>query len=112
MLDGYVEITLAGQPATLKPTLGAALELSRRHGSFGALLAKVEALDLVASVDVIVFGLGHEDREYEATAREVFETGLLGLMPSLGRFVFMLANGGRPPKDGEASEDAAGPFGG
>ncbi|MFG1349661.1 hypothetical protein [Xanthobacter autotrophicus] len=112
MLEGHVEITIGGQPATLVPSLGAAMALCQRHESFGTLLAKIESLDLIAAVDVVRFGLGRRESEQEATAQQVFEAGVLDLMPRLARFVFILANGGRPPKDEGEVEKPGTPFAG
>jgi len=109
LMDGRMEITLAGHPATLVPTLGAAMELCRRHGSFMALLSKLADLDLNAAIDVVRLGLGRPESEHGLLAQQVFEGGLTDLMPHLSAYVFTLANGGRPRKD-EGGDDDASPF--
>lgn len=112
MLDGEVTFTLAGQPATLSPTLRAALRLSALHGNFGALLAKLEAYDLKAATDTVQYGLGRPDNEMKQTTEEVFATGLVDLTPHLISYVIRLANGGKPLKAGEEDKETDGPFGG
>ena len=54
MMEGHVEVPLAGGHVTLAPTLGAAMALNRRHENFGTLLAKLEAYDLAAAADDLV----------------------------------------------------------
>lgn len=112
MLEGHVEIPLAGSTATLAPSLGAAMELCRRHQNFGTLLGKLEAYDLPASVDVVHLALGRGDGERRTTEEEVFSTGLVTLTPLLVRFVIMLANGGRPLKPDSGDEKPDAPFAG
>jgi hypothetical protein len=109
MMEGHVEIPLAGGQVTLAPTLGAATALNRRHENFGTLLAKLEAYDLAAAADVVHLGLGRGDHERGTTEEQVFAVGLIELTPLLLRFVIMLANGGKPVKPEE--EKVAGPFG-
>ncbi|WP_454917284.1 hypothetical protein [Xanthobacter sediminis] len=111
MMDGHVEVTLAGQSATLVPTLGCAMELCRRHGSLGDLLAKLESYDLPAAVDTVRCGLGRPERDHGAVAEDVFATGLVDLTAPLVRFVIILANGGKPLKR-EEGDEPGGPFGG
>lgn len=111
MLEGTVEIPLGAGLVTLEPTLGAALELCRRHQSFGALLAKLEAYDLPACVDVVQVARGGGASERRAFEELVFENGVVTLAPLLIRFVIMLANGGRPLTDAEEEADATRPFG-
>ena len=110
MLEGHVEIPLAGSTATLAPSLGAAMELNRRHQNFGALLGKLEAYDLGAAVDVVHLGLGRGDGERKLSEEQVFAGGLVALTPDLIRFVIMLANGGRPLKPDSGEEKADAPF--
>lgn len=112
MLDGEVTLTLAGAPATLSPTLGAALRLNALHGNLGALLAKLEAYDLKAAADTVHYGLGRPDAEMKRTTEEVFAAGLVDLAPQLIAYVIRLANGGRPLKSGEEDKATDGPFGG
>lgn len=109
MMEGHVEITLAGDSITLAPTLGCALELCRKHGSLGAVLDKLEAYDLNAATDVVQAGLGFLKRE--VVAQQVYDAGLVDLTPALVRFVIMLANGGKPMK-AEEEEKPGGPFAG
>lgn len=111
MLEGQVSITLAGAPATLVPTLGAALRLTALHGNFGALLAKLEAYDLKAAADVVHHGLGRPDADAKRTTEEVFSTGLVGLTPDLIAYVIRLANGGKPLSDTEEGAKDGAPFG-
>ena len=106
-----INITLAGQPATLSPTLGAAIRLNTLHGNFGSLLAKLEAYDLKAAAETVNYGLGRAPADLERTTEEVFATGLVDLTPNLIGFVIRLANGGKPLATGEA-EETTDPFGG
>lgn len=99
MFGGEVSITLADAPATLAPTLGAALRLTALHGNFGALLAKLEAYDLKAAADVVHHGLGRPDADAKRTTEEVFNAGLVGITPDLIAYVIRLANGGKPLSD-------------
>lgn len=112
MLGGEVQITLAGQPVTLVPTLGAAIRLSGIHGGFGALLGKLETYDLKASTETVLHGLGRVETEMQRTTEEVFHTGLVDLAPDLVRYVIRLANGGRPLKQEEDGPAANSPFAG
>lgn len=112
MFDGQVSITLAGAPATLMPTLGAALRLTSLHGSFGALLGKLELYDLKAAADVVHHGLGRPDADMKRTTEEVFSTGLVGLTPDLIGYVIRLANGGKRLSDTEEGAKDGGPFAG
>lgn len=111
MMEGHVDIPLRGSTFTLVPSLGAACELNRRHQSFGALLAKLEAYDLAASADVVHCGLGRTAEDREMSEEEVYDTGLLDLAPLLIRYVILLANGGRPIRpEGDGEEKSGGPF--
>lgn len=109
--DGLVPIQLGRAPAVLTPTLSAAMGLCREHGSFGALLDKVASYDLDACASVVLHGLGRTPHVDEAwTLQEVFDAGMVALVPLLIRFIGILANGGRPIPAEE--EKPAGPFGG
>ncbi|OYX13413.1 MAG: hypothetical protein B7Z15_07320 [Rhizobiales bacterium 32-66-8] len=109
MLSGHVVIALAGEKVTLVPTLGAAITLNTMHSSFIALLAKLEAYDFDASVDVVHHGLGRSEADRARTEEQVFAAGLLDLAPDLIAFVIRLMNGGKPASSAE-EEESAGPF--
>ncbi|WP_155982399.1 hypothetical protein [Xanthobacter sp. 126] len=94
---------------TLVPSLGAAVALCRSHKDFAALLEQVAKYDLEACTAVVHHGLARTSDEWEQSAEEVYETGMVELAPHLIRFVGILANGGKPlPKE---EEKPSGPFG-
>ena len=105
MRDG-ITLHLAGQPVELVPTLGAAVELNRRHGGLMNLLAALDRYDLNAAVDVVLAARGLPEASRQETTAAVYEHGLATLTPDLVRFVILLSNGGRSPteKDEEAKE--------
>lgn len=87
---------------TLTPTLGAAMSLNSKHGTLGALARKLGDYDMAAAVDVAAAGAG---LSREKAAEAVFAAGLFDSTPHLTRFVLLLGNGGKFPK--EAEEEAA-----
>lgn len=100
-------LQLAGQPVSLLPTLGAAVELNKRHGGLMNLLAALDRYDLNAAVDVVLAARGLPEARRPDTAEAVFTEGLAMLTPTLVRFVILLAHGGRAPseRDEEAKEE-------
>ena len=106
---GEIEIELGGETVVLRPTLGCAVRLNKKFGSFGKLLAELEAYNLEAAIETVATGApGTPD-----VRERVFETGLVTLTPSLIRFVIILANGGKPVDTSteEEANDHPGPFG-
>ncbi|WGD32013.1 hypothetical protein AncyloWKF20_09420 [Ancylobacter sp. WKF20] len=111
MLEGLT-IRIGDREEVLLPTLGAALDLNKRHGGLMNLLAALERYDLNAAVDVVLAGLNRPVDEREATTAQVFGAGLMTLTPDLVRFVIVLANGGRAPSGDEAeAKEPPRPFG-
>ncbi|MFG1282281.1 hypothetical protein [Xanthobacter autotrophicus] len=109
MMEGHVRIPLAGTEGELVPSLGAAMTLCRDHGSFAALIDKLASYDMMAGIDVVHCGLARTSEQREETRGQVYETGMVVLVPHLIHFVGILANGGRPlPKEGEG--EPTGPF--
>lgn len=103
----HISLHLDGQSVDLLPTLGAAVELNRRHGGFMNLLAALDRYDLNAAVDVVLAARGLSEGRRQETTEAVFGEGLATLTPDLVRFVILLAHGGRAPneRDEEAKED-------
>lgn len=108
-----VAVVIGGKEYFLRPTLRAAIAVSRRFGGFIAAFQKVGALDLEAAVQIVAAGLDKRDPDdIEAIERQVFEHGVSLLVEPLGRFVEILSNGGREPgKEPEEKqpEEKAGP---
>lgn len=112
MLEGEVHITLAGQPVTLSPTLGAAIRLNSLYGSLGALLGRLESYDMEAATETVLQGSGRTKSDSRRTTAEVFQAGLMDLTPYLIHFVILLVNGGKPVKHEEEEPKVNGPFDG
>jgi hypothetical protein len=105
---GDVEIELGGKSVFLKPTLEAALRLSRGGASGPRVLAEqCMALNFDAVYAVIAAGLGRDDKALQV---EVFETGIINLFGACVRFVHIVSNGGRPSKAAEDENEASDPL--
>lgn len=105
-----IEIALGGATVTLRPTLGAAMDLSRRHGGLINVLAGLECYDLSMAADVVLAGMGAASDQRQAIEEKVFAAGLAGLVPHLVRFVILLSNGGRAPDEPAEAKEADRPF--
>lgn len=106
---GHVQIELGDDEVVLKPT-GRALE--RLEKQYDGLVGVVEGLTrfrLKAYVDVVMAGSGAKPTDRDKVTEEVFSAGMINLLQPLTRFVNILGNGGRPPKDEEQDGDAGDP---
>jgi hypothetical protein len=54
-----------------------------------------------------MFGAGMKPSDRDDIASKAYSTGYIDLVPKLTRFVSILANGGRPPKDERDDEAEA-----
>lgn len=105
-----IEISLSGSPVTFRPTLGAAMDLSRRHGGLMNVLAGLERYDLSMAADVVAAGTSAASDQRQDIEEKVFAAGLAGLVPHLVRFVILLSNGGRAPDEPAEAKEAERPF--
>lgn len=106
--SGNVEIILDGREYVLRPSLDAALTLSRQSGGIRAAIAKVVDLDLDTIVSVIRLGIGREEaKRIKDLDRLIWESGLLDnqgeLILRCVDFLSNIARGGRAPADGGSS---------
>lgn len=97
---GNVEIDIAGNIYTLRPTLKAAQGVSRRFDGITGAYARIAAGDLDAITAIVNFGLGYEGKDATRMESEVFEAGITDMIAPVSRFISVLANGGRPPVEG------------
>ncbi|MDQ0347861.1 hypothetical protein [Ancylobacter vacuolatus] len=105
-----IEIQLGGSVVTLRPTLGAAMGMSKRHGGLMNVLAGLERYDLAMAADVVSAGTGAGADQRQAIEEKVFAAGLAGLVSPLVRFVILLSNGGRSPEEPEEAKGVERPF--
>lgn len=105
-----IEIALGGATVTLRPTLGAATDISRRHGGLMNVLAGLERYDLSMAADVVAAGISAPSDQRQAIEEKVFAAGLAGLVPHLVRFVILLSNGGRAPDEPSEAKETERPF--
>lgn len=102
---GNVDVTLLGETHVLKPTLDAAMTLSRQHGGLMDLIQQIGRMDFDAIVLVLQKGLGLSGDDAKALPEKVYATGLLSLVAPCTKYVHVLLNGGRQPgKKGDDSE--------
>jgi hypothetical protein len=94
---GDIEITLEGQTLWLKPSLEAALKISR-SGRSGPRVLVDECMNLnfQTIVFVIAAGTGLKEADLEGP---VFRTGTINLFGLCVSFIHTISNGGRPPSD-------------
>jgi hypothetical protein len=104
---GQVEITLSGfnRPLILKPSIEAALAVSRKYGGIREAADRVERFDVEAIIAVIAAGAGLAENGMKKLPGAVFETGIMALGVPVTRFLVALANGGRPARPNEPDED-------
>lgn len=107
---GDVEITLDGQARTLKPTLKAAIAISRMTGGLAGAMARVSQLDFDVIVAIIRAGLDLSDVGAKDLEAKVYRSGVgfeSGLANQVNSYLSNLANGGKPRE--EAKDDEANP---
>ena len=97
---GEVEISLAGETRTLKPTLRALNIISSQYGGLARARELLVAQDMGATVFIIRHGLNLSDSQAKALPEQVYQTGLnADLLIPLIRFLGILGNGGKPQPD-------------
>lgn len=96
--DNEVRIELDGESALLRCTPRAAKEINAHFGSFREAAQRVDALDYAAFVAIIAVAVG---KERKAVEDSVWGAGLTSLAAPLTRYIVLLANGGRMPKNSE-----------
>ena len=94
---GNVEIELAGEQLTLKPTLHACQSISRQSGGIVGAIQALGRLDFDALVNVIALGIGRKNKDIEEA---VFSTGMDVLNPLAIEFVTNISTGGRKQEGG------------
>lgn len=88
----------------LKPSVGALLELQAKYENFQALISRVGSLNFTSYVDTIMAGLYPAKNISRANVENsVFATGMVDLLPPLIKFISILINGGKSPKQEEAT---------
>jgi len=115
---GEVELRLGDVTHVLRPTLRAALDLSRRFEGFHHAEVLLVSREIDAYVAVIMAGLGLPADKRMEIERSVYEAGLIApprdhnpeLLDPLVAFLSILQNGGRPiePQEGEDPGEAKG----
>lgn len=114
--SGNVAIILGGSEFVLRPSLDAALTLSRQAGGIRAAITKVVDLDLDTIVSVIRLGIGRDEaKRIKDLDRLIWESGLLDnqgeIVLRCVDYLSNIARGGRPADEsagsggGSATED-------
>lgn len=97
---GDVEIELNGNTEWLKPSLAAALLISGSEwGDPRSLADRVLGLNIYAIRYVIAAGTGRKPDD--ALLADVYATGTVVIFGKCLRFLHIIANGGREPKEDE-----------
>ena len=99
--SGDITVTLGDQELVLRPSLDAALTLSRQAGGIRLAINKVLDMDLDTIVAVIRLGVGREEaKRLKNLDRLIYENGLLDAQGELVtrciEYLSNLARGGRP----------------
>ena len=113
--SGDVKLIIGDAELTLRPTLDAALALSRESGGIRQAITKVANMDIDAIVSIIKLGVGREEaKRLKNLERMVYENGLLDAQGEICarciEYLSNLARGGRSEADvsgadGDESED-------
>lgn len=97
--DGQIEIELDGTKRFLKPTLGAAVTISRAYDGFTNAIRSISGFNFEAILLVIIQGLGLSDQEARGMDEKVYRSGVQHLASPCIRYINVLSNGGRPIKE-------------
>lgn len=109
---GDVEITLDGEVFYLKPTLAAAMTVSRQAGGIQAAINRCVQYDFDTIRSIVALGLGQMGQGSKDLPEKIWRTGLMDLAPLCIRYLHIVANGGRPPEaEQQQEEDGAAPLG-
>lgn len=109
---GDVVIKLADEERVLRPTLRAAIAISRMSGGILGAMERVGRLDLDAMVAVTAAGLDLTEHGMKGLDEKVYASGLGyadGLAKPLTAYLEILANGGKPRPTVGARDDTADP---
>jgi hypothetical protein len=99
---GETTIVVGERSLTLRPTLGAAIAISRAHGGLLAAAQRVSAADVNAMASIVAAGAGVTDAgEIDAVTRDLFLGGLAGYAAPLTDYVTTLLTGDQTDADGE-----------
>lgn len=103
---GDVQIELGGEEVILKPSLHATLQLSRQQGGIVGAINKVGQLDMDTFVAAISLGLNLKNtRDQRDLAEKVYKTGMVDLVAPVTKYLTILANGGKPPRESEDADE-------
>lgn len=100
--EGDVPITIDGEELVLRPTLQAALGISRLHNDIQLTGRQIMNMDLDTIISVVAFGLGV--KVTQKLQEQVWRTGQFDIRLPLMQFMNVINNGGRPPKQVEDDE--------
>lgn len=113
--QGHVKIILDGRELEMKPSLHAAMTLSRIFGGLQAVIDRITRFDLAAIQQVIELGIQFRGSasQKQALAESIYKAGLTddtGRLPEhCIEYVHVLMRGGRPvPEIGEDQDGGEG----
>lgn len=102
---GDLAITLGEHEVVLKPTLKAAMSLSRSPGGLTKMAARCLDLEFEAIQSVIVAGM---DGKFSRDLAElIYQAGVINLSAACITFINIVANGGQPLGDDEPDDETA-----
>ena len=90
---GNIEVNLGGESLVLRPSLAAALAISRKDGGIMSMVQACTRFDLDAIAFVVAQGLGRPASE---VTELIWNTGIAKVAPAAIQFCTVLSNGGRP----------------
>lgn len=103
---GDVQIVLDGETVTLRPTLKAALTISREAGGIMGAFRGLSELNFDVVNGIVAVGLGKKPADVEDA---VWRTGIASLVPGCTKFVSIIANGGRPMDEADGGSEKGNP---
>jgi hypothetical protein len=103
---GDVQIVLDGETVTLRPSLKAALTISREAGGIMGAFRGLSDLNLDTVIGIIAVGLGKKPADIEEA---VWRTGVGSLVPGVTQFVSIIANGGKPVDGSDGGSEKGNP---
>lgn len=116
--EGDVPIKLFdGEELVMKPSWGAAQQVSTRFGGISGAVEKVIRMDIDTTIQIVLLGLGYLGNRKPPSdlAERIWRSGLTdgsgGIAEACVKYLHVLANGGRPPtpEPGEVTDDEPNP---